>query len=100
MRTVTDGMPDGLLGLATALVGIPSVSHHEAAMADAVQAALELCPWLEVDRVGDNVVARTDLGTGAAGAARRAPRHRPPGRTATTSPVSRAPPSTGWGRPT
>jgi len=62
MRTVTDGMPDGLLGLATALVGIPSVSHHEGAMADAVQAALELCPWLEVDRVGDNVVARTNLG--------------------------------------
>ena len=62
MRTVTDGMPDGLLGLATALVGIPSVSHHETAMADAVQAALELCPWLSVDRVGDNVVARTDLG--------------------------------------
>jgi len=55
-------MPDGLLGLATALVGIPSVSHHEGAMADAVQAALELCPWLEVDRVGDNVVARTNLG--------------------------------------
>jgi len=62
VRTVTDGMPDGLLGLATALVGIPSVSHHETAMADAVQAALELCPWLEVDRVGDNVVARTNLG--------------------------------------
>ena len=62
MRTVTDGMPDGLLGLATALVGIPSTSHHEGAMADAVQAALELCPWLEVDRVGDNVVARTNLG--------------------------------------
>jgi succinyl-diaminopimelate desuccinylase len=55
-------MPDGLLGLATALVGIPSVSHHERAMADAVQAALELCPWLEVERVGDNVVARTQLG--------------------------------------
>ena len=55
-------MPDGLLGLATALVGIPSVSHHEQVMADAVQAALELCPWLHVDRVGDNVVARTDLG--------------------------------------
>jgi succinyl-diaminopimelate desuccinylase len=54
--------PDGLLGLATALVGIPSVSHHEGAMADAVQAALELCPWLDVERVGDNVVARTDLG--------------------------------------
>jgi len=55
-------MPDGLLGLATALVGIPSVSHHETAMADAVQAALELCPWLAVDRVGDNVVARTNMG--------------------------------------
>jgi len=58
---VTEGVPDGLLGLATALVGIPSVSHHERAMADAVQAALELCPWLEVERVGDNVVARTQL---------------------------------------
>jgi len=57
-------MPDGLLGLATALVGIPSVSHHEQVMADAVQAALELCPWLDVERVGDNVVARTDLGRG------------------------------------
>ncbi len=54
--------PDGLLGLATALVGIPSVSHQEGAMADAVQAALGLCPWLIVDRVRDNVVARTDLG--------------------------------------
>jgi succinyl-diaminopimelate desuccinylase len=55
-------LPDGLLGLATALVAIPSVSHHEGAMADAVQAALGLCPWLEVERVADNVVARTRLG--------------------------------------
>ena len=31
-------------------------------MADAVEAALELCPWLDVERVDDNVVARTDLG--------------------------------------
>lgn len=54
-------LPDGLLGLATALVGIPSVSHHEGPMADAVEAALGLCPWLAVERVGDNVVARTDL---------------------------------------
>jgi len=59
---VTDAVPDGLLGLATALVGIPSVSHHEQVMADAVQGALELCPWLDVQRVGDNVVARTQLG--------------------------------------
>ncbi len=55
-------MPDGLFGLATALVAIPSVSHHEGPMADAVEAALDLCPWLTVERVGDNVVARTDLG--------------------------------------
>jgi succinyl-diaminopimelate desuccinylase len=31
-------------------------------MADAVEAALRLCPWLAVERVGDNVVARTELG--------------------------------------
>lgn len=49
----------GLLDLTSALVAIPSVSHHERAMADAVEAALGLCPWLEVERVGDNVVART-----------------------------------------
>jgi succinyl-diaminopimelate desuccinylase len=60
--TLADSLPDGLLGLATALVGIPSVSHHESAMADAVQAAVSLCPWLKVDRIGDNVVARTELG--------------------------------------
>ncbi len=55
-------MPHGLFGLTTALVAIPSVSHVEGPMADAVETALRLCPWLEVERVGDNVVARTDLG--------------------------------------
>jgi succinyl-diaminopimelate desuccinylase len=55
-------MPEGLLGMATALVALPSVSHHEDLMADAVESALELCPWLSVDRVGNNVIARTDLG--------------------------------------
>ena len=57
-----EALPSGLLGLTTALVAIPSVSHHEGPMADAVEAALRLCPWLTVERVGDNVVARTDLG--------------------------------------
>lgn len=57
-----EGVPRGLLGMATALVAIPSVSHYEGLMADAVEAALRLCPWLEVERIGDNVVARTDLG--------------------------------------
>ncbi len=55
-------MPHGLFGLTTALVAIPSVSHFEGPMADAVEAALRLCPWLTVERIGDNVVARTDLG--------------------------------------
>jgi succinyl-diaminopimelate desuccinylase len=59
---MTPTMPSGLLGLTTSLVAIPSVSHYEGLMADAVEAALGLCPWLRVDRVGDNVVARTDLG--------------------------------------
>jgi succinyl-diaminopimelate desuccinylase len=48
--------------MATALVAIPSLSHHEALLADAVETALRLCPWLTVDRVGDNLVARTQLG--------------------------------------
>jgi succinyl-diaminopimelate desuccinylase len=61
---VTTVIPSGLLGMATALVGIPSVSHHEKPLADAVEAALVRCPWLTVDRVGDNVVARTSLGRG------------------------------------
>lgn len=59
---MTTGLPNGLFGLATALVAIPSVSHHEKPLADAVEAALDLCPWLSVERVGDNVVARTTLG--------------------------------------
>ena len=59
---MNDTSRGGLLELAAALVAIPSVSHHEQAMADAIEAALRLCAWLTVDRVGDNVVARTDLG--------------------------------------
>src|SRR6185437_571661 len=51
-----------LLALTTALVGIPSVSHHEAALADLVAGRLSACDWLTVDRVGDNVVGRTQLG--------------------------------------
>jgi succinyl-diaminopimelate desuccinylase len=53
--------PD-LLDLAASLVAIPSESRSEAAIADAVEAALRLCPWLAVERIGDNVVARTSLG--------------------------------------
>src|SRR3954452_15404074 len=49
--------------LATAhLVDIPSVSHHEAAIADLAADRLGTCSHLTVERVGDNVVARTQLG--------------------------------------
>jgi len=59
--TSVTGMPTGLFGLTTALVAIPSVSHFEGPMADAVEAALRLCPWLTVERIENNVVARTQL---------------------------------------
>jgi len=44
------------------LVDIASVSHHETAIADHVEATLGGLPWLSVTRVGDAVVARTELG--------------------------------------
>lgn len=44
------------------LVDIESVSRHEQALADAVDAALHTMPWLRVDRLGNSLVARTDLG--------------------------------------
>ena len=46
------------------LVNIESVSHHEAAIADAVEAALTPLAHLTVTRRGNTVVARTDLGHG------------------------------------
>lgn len=59
---MTDAAPGDLLALAAQLVGIPSVSHQEKVLADVVESALRASPWLSVERVGDNVVARTDLG--------------------------------------
>lgn len=53
------GGPGHLLGLVAELVAIPSVSRHETAVADRVADMLGACPWLEVQRLGDNVVART-----------------------------------------
>ena len=53
--------PHDLLALTAELVDIPSVSHQEAAITDWFQRELEGCGWLEVERVGDNVVARTQL---------------------------------------
>jgi succinyl-diaminopimelate desuccinylase len=43
-------------------VAIPSESHDERRIADHLEAELRSAPWLQVERVGDNLVARTDLG--------------------------------------
>jgi succinyl-diaminopimelate desuccinylase len=51
-----------VLTLTRALVDVPSVSGDEAALADAVEAALRALGGLEVERVGDTVLARTNLG--------------------------------------
>lgn len=54
-------MPD-LLARTADLVAIPSVSHDEAALADHVIDRIGDLDHLTIDRVGDNVVARTRLG--------------------------------------
>ncbi|MDA8311668.1 MAG: succinyl-diaminopimelate desuccinylase [Actinomycetota bacterium] len=51
-----------LLASTAQLVAIPSVSRHESGLADHVARELARHPWLEVTRVGDNVVARTAAG--------------------------------------
>jgi succinyl-diaminopimelate desuccinylase len=51
-----------VVSLTAALIDIPSESHHEGPLADAVEAALVPMPHLDVERVGDNVIARTRLG--------------------------------------
>lgn len=51
-----------LLAATARLVDIPSVSHDERILADLIEAELGAHSWLTVERVGDNVVARTNLG--------------------------------------
>jgi succinyl-diaminopimelate desuccinylase len=51
-----------LLDRTAALVAIPSESHDEATLADHVEQRLRSVAHLDVERVGDNVVARTHLG--------------------------------------
>ena len=49
-----------VLTLTRALVDAPSVSGEEKSLADAVEAALRALGGLEVERVGDAVLARTN----------------------------------------
>jgi succinyl-diaminopimelate desuccinylase len=51
-----------LLALTAELVDVPSVSLDEGPITDWLQAALEGVQWLTLDRVGPNLVARTELG--------------------------------------
>ena len=51
-----------LMDLTADLISVPSVSFEEAALADMVEARLAQTAWLDVNRVGDNVIARTQLG--------------------------------------
>jgi succinyl-diaminopimelate desuccinylase len=51
-----------LLAATRDLMAVPSLSGLEAPLAGLVEEALRVCPWLRVERVGDNVVARTGLG--------------------------------------
>jgi succinyl-diaminopimelate desuccinylase len=51
-----------LLALTAELVDVPSVSFTEGPLVDRLQVELESLPHLSVTRVGDNLVARTDLG--------------------------------------
>ena len=65
-----------LLQLTADLVAVPSESFAEGAITDLIESELRSLPHLEVTRVGDNLVARTQLGPARARRARRAHRHR------------------------
>jgi len=52
------------VALTAALVDIDSVSLNEQPLADAIEAALRGLDHLEVTRIGNSLVARTDLGRG------------------------------------
>jgi succinyl-diaminopimelate desuccinylase len=51
-----------LLALTRDLVAMPSVSHEEGPLVDWLEAELSAVPWLDVERVGLNLVARTHAG--------------------------------------
>ncbi len=64
MSTVDPGdhLPEDLLALAAVMVDQPSESRAEGPFVDWLEAELRALTHLEVTRVGDNLVARSDLG--------------------------------------
>lgn len=60
--TETLAFDGDLLALTAALVDAPSVSFEEGPLVDRLEVALRAVSHLTVDRVGDNLVARTQLG--------------------------------------
>ncbi len=55
-----DALPEDLLALTAQLVGQPSVSRAEGPFVDWLEAELRSLDHLQVERVGDNLVARTN----------------------------------------
>jgi succinyl-diaminopimelate desuccinylase len=51
-----------IVRLTQALVDIPSESHHEQQIADAIETALRAMPYLQVERIGHTLVASTRFG--------------------------------------
>ena len=52
-----------LLARTAELVAVASESHHERELTDRIEAELRArAPWLVIDRLGENLVARTQLG--------------------------------------
>ncbi len=63
LRTLVQAPTDDLLALAAAIVAVPSVSHAEGPISDAIEERLRTrAPNLELTRIGDNILARTNLG--------------------------------------
>ena len=50
--------------MTSTLVAIPSVSFEEAAIVDFLHNRLNRIPWLETSRIGDNLIARTNMERG------------------------------------
>ena len=53
---------EDVVALTEALCNIQSVSHHEAEICDAIEAELRKLEHLDLVRIGNNLVARTNLG--------------------------------------